>query len=42
MLIGIDPHKSAHTATAVDPRANCDHASMRIDVSLEEYQRMLE
>ncbi|MFD5513851.1 transposase [Streptomyces sp. NPDC127051] len=40
MLIGIDPHKSTHTATAVDPGTNRDHASMRIDVSLEEYQRM--
>ncbi len=42
MLIGIDPHKSTHTATAVDPETNRDHASMRIDISLEEYQRMLD
>ncbi|MFI1184661.1 IS110 family transposase, partial [Streptomyces sp. NPDC020799] len=41
-MIGIDPHKSTHTATAVDPGTNRDHASMRIDVSLEEYQRMLD
>src|SRR3954454_18759664 len=42
MLIGIDPHKSTHTATAVDPEANRDHASIRIDVTLQEYQRMLD
>ncbi|PWI04954.1 IS110 family transposase, partial [Streptomyces sp. NWU339] len=42
MLIGIDPHKSTHTATAVDPETNRDHASMRIDGTLPEYQRMLD
>ncbi|WP_317985955.1 transposase [Streptomyces sp. 5-10] len=42
MLIGIDPHKSTHTATAVDPGTNRDQASIRIDGSLQEYQRMLD
>ncbi|WP_258382832.1 IS110 family transposase [Streptomyces sp. NTH33] len=42
MLIGIDPHKSTHTATAVDPETNRDHASIRIDVTLQEYERMLD
>ncbi|MFF0794837.1 transposase [Streptomyces spiralis] len=42
MLIGIDPHKSTHTATAVDPDTNRDLASIRIDVALQEYQRMLD
>ncbi|WP_405720575.1 IS110 family transposase [Streptomyces sp. NBC_00046] len=42
MLIGIDPHKSTHTATAVDPGTNRDHASIRIDATLQEYQRMLD
>jgi len=42
MLIGIDPHKSTHTATVVDPETNRDHASIRIDATLEEYQRMLD
>lgn len=42
MLIGIDPHKSTHTATAVDPETNRDRASIRIDVTLSEYQRMLD
>lgn len=31
MLIGIDPHKSTHTAPAVDPGPNREQASIRID-----------
>jgi transposase len=42
MLIGIDPHKSTHTATAVGPEANRDLASIRIDVNLQDYQRLLD
>lgn len=42
VLIGIDPHKSTHTATAVEPEVNRDRASIRIDVTLLEYQRMLD
>lgn len=41
MLIGIDPHKSTHTATAVAPDTNHEVASIRIDASLREYARML-
>ena len=41
MLIGIDPHKATHTATAVEPGTNREVASIRIDASLKEYQRML-
>ena len=41
MLIGIDPHKSTHTATAVEPATNREVASIRIDASLQEYRRML-
>lgn len=26
MLIGVDPHESTHTATAVDPAMNSDRA----------------
>ena len=33
MLIGIDPHKTTHTATAVDPPTNQEVASIRIDAS---------
>ena len=41
MLIGIDPHKTTHTATAVDPATNKEVASTRIDATLREYRRML-
>jgi transposase len=41
MLIGIDPHKSTHTATAVEPATNREVASIRIDATLREYRRML-
>ena len=41
MLIGIDPHKSTHTATAVEPDTNREVASIRIDATLREYRRML-
>ncbi|MEU2133917.1 hypothetical protein [Streptomyces sp. NPDC018352] len=42
MLIGIDPHESTDTATAVDPETNRDLASIRTNVTLQEYQRMLD
>src|SRR3954471_5470998 len=41
MLIGIDPHKTTHTATAVEPSTQQEVASIRIDASLREYRRML-
>jgi transposase len=41
MLIGIDPHKSTHTATAIAPDTNHEAASIRIDATLREYRRML-
>ena len=41
MLIGVDPHKTTHTATAVEPQTNQEVASIRIDASLREYRRML-
>jgi transposase len=41
MLIGIDPHKSTHTATAVESDTNREVASIRIDATLREYRRML-
>jgi transposase len=41
MVIGVDPHKSTHTATAVDPRTNQPVASIRIQASLADYARML-
>ena len=41
MIIGVDPHKSTHTATAVDPQTNRAVASVRIQASLADYRRML-
>lgn len=40
-LIGIDPVKSTHTATAVAPDTNQEVGSLRIEASLAEYRRML-
>jgi transposase len=41
MIIPVDPHKSTHTATAVDERTNGAVASIRIQASLAGYRRML-
>ena len=41
MLIGIDPHKSTHTATAVEPGTQQEVATIRVDATLREYRRML-
>jgi transposase len=41
MIIGVDPHKNTHTATAVDPQTNQTVASVRIDASLVDYRRLL-
>ena len=41
MLIGVDPHKSTATATAVEPGTNSEVASIRIAATLGEYRRML-
>nr|WP_067479739.1 IS110 family transposase [Nocardia amamiensis] len=41
MLIGIDPHKSTHTAPAVDPASNSDLGSIRIEASFAGYRRLL-
>ena len=38
IVIGVDPHKSTHTATALNPATNSDVGSLRIDSSLAEYQ----
>ena len=40
MIIGVDPHKSSHTATAVDPATNTPVASLRIDASLAGYRQL--
>src|SRR5260370_42270880 len=41
IVIGVDPHKSTHTATAVDPVTNTDLGSLRVEATLADYQRML-
>jgi transposase len=40
MIIGVDPHKSSHTATAVDPTTNTAVASVRIEASLAGYRQL--
>lgn len=41
MIIGVDPHKSSHTATAVDPSTNAAVASVRVDASLAGYRELM-
>lgn len=41
ILIGVDPHKSTHTATAVDALTNVDVGSLRVEATLVQYRRML-
>jgi transposase len=41
MIIGVDPHKSSNTATAVDPSTNTPVASLRADASLVGYRELL-
>jgi transposase len=41
MIIGVDPHKSSHTATAVDPATNTPVASLRVVSSLAGYRQLL-
>jgi transposase len=40
-LIGIDPHKSTHTATAVAPETHRELASLRIEATLADYDGLL-
>ncbi len=41
IVIGIDPHKSSHTATAVDPATNTDLGSIRIDATRTGYTTLI-
>ncbi|MDV6278570.1 IS110 family transposase, partial [Rhodococcus erythropolis] len=41
IVIGIDPHKSTHTATAVDPVTNTDLGSIRVDATLAGYKQLI-
>lgn len=41
IVIGIDPHKSTHTATALNPITNSEIGSLRIEASVFDYQRLI-
>ncbi|MGO4202084.1 IS110 family transposase [Rhodococcus sp. TAF43] len=41
IVIGIDPHKSTHTATAVDSATNRDLGSLRIRSSFDDYAQLM-
>jgi hypothetical protein len=41
ILLGIDPHKTTHTATALDPLTNQPISTLRIEASLSDYRRLL-
>jgi len=41
VIIGVDPHKSSHTATAVSPTTNAPASSIRIDATLAGYRQLL-
>ena len=41
MIIGVDPHKASHTATAVNPAMNAPMSSLRVDATLAGYRQLL-
>jgi transposase len=41
VIIGIDPHKASHTATATDPLTNLGVASVRVDATVTGYRELL-
>jgi len=41
MIIGVDPHKSSHTATAVLPATNAPVASVRVEATLAGYRDLM-
>lgn len=41
ILLGVDPHKSTHTATALDPATNQPLGSLRIQAALPDYRKLL-
>lgn len=40
-MIGVDPHKSSHTAAALDPRTNKALETVRVESTLADYRRLL-
>jgi hypothetical protein len=41
VLIGVDPHKSTHTAAALNAGTNTTIETIRIEATLPEYRRLL-
>lgn len=41
VIIGVDPHKGSHTATAVSPTMNAPASSIRVDATLAGYRQLL-
>jgi transposase len=41
IIIGVDPHKRVHTASAVDPATNRQLAALEVEASLAGYRRLL-
>ena len=41
VIIGVDPHKRTHTASALEPGSHRVLASMEIDAALDGYRRLL-
>jgi transposase len=41
IIIGVDPHKRVHTASAVEPAANRQLAALEVEASLAGYRRLL-
>ena len=41
MIIGVDPHKTTHTATAVDAATNTPVGSLRFDATIGGYRQLL-
>jgi len=41
VIIGVDPHKSVHVASAVDPATNRRIDTIKAEASLAGYRRLL-
>ena len=41
MIIGVDPHKGSHTATALCPTTNAAASSLRVEATLAGYRQLL-
>lgn len=41
IIIGVDPHKASHTATALETATSTELGTLRIEATLADYQRLL-